>query len=546
MLAERLSRGLAAVPVENGLLLRGSWRSHVFRGRAAVSVLPVLLPLLDGSTGPEELCARTGLRPRELERVLGVLRARGLLESSDPPKRGRAPAHVRDYFSRTMERNGPYAGSGPLLDHLASVAVHVVGAAAAAAAVAEDLRECGVGLVTHAPTLPADIPRGAARTLVVALATPGDPDLVERTVARCAPDGLLVLRAFATPEHCEIGPCFVPGYTACPRCLNEGRTMAGWDDAAAESGAAADVLAGLTAGQALALVSGSLSVAPARTVTRVGLGDGETERHLLTPVPGCGCAGGAFADGPVTDGPGSGGAAEVYEWSQEAPPPAVRPQDPPGHVVDRWMEEARERTISPGRPFRALPRDERPVPGVYGAEDPDRTAAEPLDGALLARLLRRVAGLRGADGEPYQRWAPSAGGLGSVELRVVVGPGVAGAPSGVHRYEDLKHGLTTLLADEVPLADVLAGTGLDATRYDAVLVLVAAHRRIEQKYQGFAYRLAHLDAGCAAAQLAAVAAGSGLAAEFAARWGEDLHERLDLVPQHEYVTAVAGVRKAGR
>ncbi|MFE2355009.1 hypothetical protein [Streptomyces parvulus] len=128
-----------------------------------------------------------------------------------------------------------------------------------------------------------------------------------------------------------------------------------------------------------------------------------------------------------------------------------------------------------------------------------------------------------------------------MELYLLTPSGFAELPGNVFRYDDLAHRLIALRADPLHLPDVLADTDLDADGLDAVMVFAAAHGRLARKYEEFAYRLAHLDAGCAATQLSAVSTARGLTVRFATRWSEAFADLLDLSPDVQYVTAVAGL-----
>jgi hypothetical protein len=98
----------------------------------------------------------------------------------------------------------------------------------------------------------------------------------------------------------------------------------------------------------------------------------------------------------------------------------------------------------------------------------------------------------------------------------------------------------------VPVSELLAGTGLAAAEPAAVIVLVAHVARIARKYSSFGYRLAHLDAGVAATQLITVGQELGLAVEFAPGWRADLADLLELLPEQEYITALAVLRPQER
>jgi nitroreductase len=125
---------------------------------------------------------------------------------------------------------------------------------------------------------------------------------------------------------------------------------------------------------------------------------------------------------------------------------------------------------------------------------------------------------------------------------VIADDAVFDLPGTVVRYDDLTDEAVTVHADRVSVARCLDGTGLSADGVEAVVVLVAAARRLANKYGWFAYRLAHLDAGCATVSFAAAAASRGLSTCFASGWPDELAELLELEPEREVITAVASIR----
>jgi hypothetical protein len=75
-----------------------------------------------------------------------------------------------------------------------------------------------------------------------------------------------------------------------------------------------------------------------------------------------------------------------------------------------------------------------------------------------------------------------------------------------------------------------------------VLVLSAALARLAHKYEDFAFRLAHLDAGCAVGQLRLVAGALAFDLHIARSWSDsELAARLRLDPDLEPVTGVVAL-----
>ncbi|MEU8813738.1 nitroreductase family protein [Actinoplanes sp. NPDC048796] len=488
MTAPRLARGLAVVPGPNGLLIEGGPSRHWFTGRAATTVLPRLLDLLDGRHDTGELAAGLGLGPEQLAPALAMLEARGLLDGSPG---GDA------YFSRMLPAAGGYRSSAELRDVLRRAVVVPAVAGPVRDQLAADLLEAGVGTVSSdlGAALDGDGPR-----LVVA----GD-DQLEAVVAVCRPAGVPVLRAAAGADQIQLGPLFDRQMPLCPSCLSTGLAGAGWTVGGAPDDATAGLLAGLAAGEVLARVAHTHQPAPPPRVVRVTVAGLTSEARLAVPEPGCAECG--LAGGDATT-------AEAYEW---------------------WMRTRRHEPVWAGR---TTPEEERRLlelqttrPAFWSSPRRPLPSGDPL-----GTVLSRVAGQRAvADPADRRRWAPSGGNQASPAAYVITADGE------VCRYDDLTHELVVAHADRIGLGEALAGTDLAPGGLDAVLVLVGDVGRLGQKYGAFALRLAHLDAGCAAMQLAVVSRELGLTARPATAWDERLADVLDLRPDREIVTVVAGL-----
>lgn len=546
-----LCRGLAIVPAEHGLLIEGGPCRLWLPGASAATLLPEVLALLDGQHDTETICGELGLTAQKLDHVLGVLGECGLLEEADAvggdtAPGPAAPAHVAAYLSRNLSATGGYLSTGAALAALGESAVVLVGDCPALELIEADLRETGIGVVTRAVDGTLDAAHLAGgRSLVVACDDGKPSGVLERTVAACAGTGLTVLRIAAGPGHADVGPAFRPGDTACPRCLRRGLAEAGWnghDDGqdGQDSQAAWRLLAGLAAGAIIATLAQVGEPASARQLTRVWLAGHDTAHRLVTPYPdcadcGCGCASQDGAECTL---------ACAYEWRFSLRLSEARWQARQSAAKDARIHEFQGlRPIFPASPSQPLPRhDGMPeVRGVLGAAPP--AARRAVDAGLLAGILMRTAGGRLA-GDPAgqgHRRAPISGNLASVSAYVITSRELAGLPGNCLRYDDLAHALVAIRPGVVRMGDALAGTGLAPGGLDAVVVLVAEAGRIAGRFGRSAYRRAHLDAGCAATQFAAVAAGYGLGVSLASSWDDQLAQLLDLEPGTEFVTVVAGL-----
>lgn len=560
----RLCRDLAVVVSAAGLVIEGGSRQHVFRGRAATEVLPRLLPLLDGSHDSAGLAERLGISPGQVNQVLELLTGSGLVEApaSADPATAADPA-VLGWFSRNLPESGGHACAEEVLAALAGTTVVVVADPDIADKLLRDLTGAGIGHVVVVDDAEAFLPepaRGQSRTLGVTVASEAMPNggsaELERTrlrMARWAAEANVpVLNVAWTTGSVAIGPVSVAGFSACPDCARRSLHQAaascnGGPDtlvASASASGTVDLAAGLAAAELVALAARLPSAADARTMTRISTADFGSESFWVVPYEDCdSCSGLAqrhtdSAHDEFTD---------VFEWSVQELPSAVSP----GRVIPPWEMERilalkRRRPSLPTLPRQTLPPAVLRAPGHFGSPaDPGTTRAASPDLDLWATLLRQTAGFHAATTDSTtastHRWTPSGGGLASVELFVIDETGVADLPGTVFRYDDLEHSLLAVRDDHIGLAQVLEGTDLEAAEAIAVTVFVAAHSRLATKYREYAYRVDHLDAGCASTQFTAVARAHGLMPRFATRWDGRIAEALGLARDDQFVTAVAAL-----
>ncbi|MFW6692191.1 nitroreductase family protein [Streptomyces sp. MAR4 CNX-425] len=540
----RLLPGVAVVEVEDGVAVTGGPRRQHFRGKAAKQVLPGLLRLLDGTHSRDDICQTLGLTSMQLAKALSVLDHRGLLDH--------APGLVRStgltdaaaaYYSRVRSMAG-YRETSDLTADLADSRVVVIGGDDVAAPMAQDLVGSGVGTVVHVPR----IPPGGSRALfegtglAVVVWTGHEADgTAETAVAAAGMQGTPVLRVLLGADHLEFGPYLLPGYSVCLACLERGRHEAGWDLPASRpvTNGTLQTAVGLAAAQAVSFLLGGVGLVLDQRIVRTSVDSARMTHVLATPYPGCQpCGTTGIGDEPTPES----SAVQLYEWAVRGAPLVLQSRQSRSQAEQFTALESERPRLS-SHPGWLLPEGSPPVSDGSGAEEdgpvPAANAAE-----TFGELLRRVGGLRKGDGErPTQRWTPSGGNLGSVELYVVGDTGRADLPEVAFRYDDIEHRLIAVRPDLVTVDDLLTATDLrPGESYDAVIALVAAFGRTSQKYRAFAHRLAHLDAGVAMTQLDTVAAGYGWQTAWAESWDEKATELLGLHAREQLITAIAGIR----
>lgn len=545
----RMCVGLAVLAEADRVIVTGGLRRKLLGGPDACRVAADLIPLLNGQRTVAEVCAASGMAVAGAMQVIELLRSSGLVEYADCPfgNDSRLAAHAQAFYSRAVYATGQHRNSQVSLDALANSAVLILATGHVARALRADLRACGIGTVVTGGAADASATGTAVagiaqrpHPLVVAVETPGSQDALTGAEATCRERDVTMLRAAQYGTAAELGPLFVPGRTACYGCFTNGhdeffarqprgRSIAG--DAA--SPALDDVLAAMITAEVLAVLGHIRLPQSYRAVVVTSLTDYSDHRLTVIPRPDCPVCGEAFPGEKADD------AAAIYEWEMEAMPASLA--DPAAGGLERpeIHELATRRLSLPARPS-------YPLPSAALRDAPDEALpAVPAVGQFgsteLAWVLSRVAGRR-APGHPanLRRWAPSGGNLASVRLYVTAAGRAFGPAAGcLAVYDDMEHRLTVVRAGPVPIIRLLEGTSLAATEPTAALVFVADTARIAAKYGSFGYRLSHLDAGVAAAQLIAVTQELGLAVAFAPAWSPGLDELIEVLPGQEFITALA-------
>lgn len=568
VLVPRLCQGLSTVSAGDAIIVDGAPRRRRLSGATATSLLPRVLPLLDGSRDAARIASEVGEPPAAVIQLIDVLDECGLMEwpSGGTPVPEMAE-HVTSYLSRNISHVNGYRCAADVGRALAEATVMLVGVGWAMPRIASDLLETGIVDVRIRAT-PGDVSAedlgrlSSGRHKLVVVLDDGGNCLAE-TTTRVRGTGTPVLRCSVGEDTAETGPVFFAGWTACVGCFDRGyrdllgdaAPVAAPDSATAERAAMSSMGAALATSEILALLAGIGSPAKPWCMTRVtGFGQ-VTERYDVLAEVGCQACG--LPEAGVGAGPAGGALAVAYEWQHELRPAALTP--PEGIVRERLRfikELERQRDLLPPAPSRHLP--------ASGTSDEARIAA------LLARTAgRRMPGAGSPAGDPgagdpagdagagdpagdpgggakLDRWAPSAGNLASVQLYIATRRNIFGLPGSVFRYDDLGHRVTCVRADEIPLERLLANTDLRAAHgtgpFDLALIFVAAVARLSRKYGDFALRLAFLDAGCAALQLAVAAVDRHADVIFASAWNDELAGLLELEDDAELITAVAGLR----
>jgi SagB-type dehydrogenase family enzyme len=548
----RLRQGLVVAEADGDLLIEGGPSRQLLAGSAAASLLPRLLPLLDGRHSREQVCAELSIGHAHFDQVVTLLRQRGLLEWVRPWNAiGFEAEHVAAYMSRTIGIADSCLSADDLAGDLAAATVLVAAPPALAGPIAADLAETGVGTVRILrPAEAADVSAGASGPCLAAVFDdPVNADVLDEMITAQQRHDWRVLRFSGTADYAEVGPVFCGPHTACIDCFRrsykagyESRTENGAGESSAAVPCTADaaalgVLASLVTSALLSMLTRQAPAHPLTQLTRTTLsGALLTESYEVVPDLECAsCVGGTPPQDAVSRD------MLTYEWRVRKMPPSFELVEAPTPARQSYLLSLQQqRDEFPTSPGHGLP--SQPAGGWPDVARSNR----PIDEDALVGILTRTAGFQSvartaATRTDNWRWAPSGGNMASVAVYLVTDAVLYGLPGTILRYDDIGHRVISIRDDAIALAQFLDETDLDASHTDVAIVLVGEAGRLSQKYTDFAWRLTHLDTGCAALQLSLVAACYGLRATFASTWPARLNEMLELERHHEVVTAIAGL-----
>lgn len=514
----KFADGVVMVKLADGLLVEGTAERQVFRGRAATALLPRLLPLLDGTHTLQDTAAELqDVLPEAVHNAVALLYTRGLLyEGTETPVDLATP--LTAFFGRHIDTTRVNRSLAEAAGRLGAFRVGITGPAQCAAMLASELKTAGI----HGKLIEPSAAGLAGLDLVVALALGSDCDSWPHLDKVCKEHKVPWLRSVFAGTTMEFGPRFAPPETCCYGCFSAMRAHA------SKAIDAANFEPAWLAFLATDIVYHASRICPpstARDVVHLDLRDWTQLRARPPKRPGCAVCGriGGAASQELE-------AAYLYEQSIEFPPKnLMNPKDHQVHYRLANLELQYDQKRIPTAPLISLANDEASLAGT-------------LDPVKVGFLLSRTAGRRGtaAHDSKVQRWAPTGGNLGSVQVYLLANE-IDGLNPGCYFYEADIHSLSQLAPERTK--DEMAFLIRTATGSEeaAAFIFTAAYSRVSFKYGAFAYRTIHLDAGVAVAQLANVASICGVRCRVATRWdGLELARELGL-GEKEPITTVVGL-----
>jgi hypothetical protein len=521
--------GLVFLQASYGFLVDGGPRTELFTGRAALELIPRLVPLLDGTRQVKEIAAALDVVPGDVLRAVELMRERGLLDVASASAVGHSGSSPMRVFLR---RSLPGGRGEPVYQRLQGSRVCVAGTARLADVLADMLRQSGVGAVDRIADVMAEFcaPNpGDAADLVICVRADGESGLpvYDSAWPLAVPATHPWLRVRAGHDNVSVGPLFNVAGGPCAQCFSAvGLDSAGphAEPCLDDDGKAAQIGLGaaIAAGAALRYVGGYGTSWAWHGAIEVSLIDGQ-QHHRAAPrrpdCPECGLLQITLDDDAQ---------AELdYELAADSPPWGgdLQPIDRDTHIQ-----------IGPSKRFLLAPRLRKRRQGTAGQRPrpADMTAAgqrvEPWRTAPL--LLERCVGALWpadySDTQAVPRWAPCAGNLGTTRAYIL--GDVDGSGPGAYYFDGASNEFVVLpfsagaahLSPSRGIRVALAGDVAAATRR-----LGLAGRRV-----------AYLDVGLAVAQFYLFGNAAGWRIHAHRDRARDLCLAFELNPSRESVVAV--------
>ncbi|MFC7479476.1 hypothetical protein ACFQX7_04655 [Luedemannella flava] len=201
--------GLVRVALDDGLAFVGTGsRQTVLRGRSATTLLPRLLPALDGTRTVAELASTLpDVTEADLRACVSVLYVSGVLQEGPA---GPSAGPLLDHLGRHLDTTRVNRSRHEAAERLTGTRVLVAGPEPLATRLRAEL--VGSGVDAHAWTAPAE------GDLVVAV-DDGDAGALADLDLACARVGASWLRTAVGDRTVELGPMFNARYTCCYGCF---------------------------------------------------------------------------------------------------------------------------------------------------------------------------------------------------------------------------------------------------------------------------------------------------------------------------------------
>jgi SagB-type dehydrogenase family enzyme len=527
--------------LEDGLIIDGGIEKQLLRGNATKTLIPELIPLMDGNRSIPEIASE--LPEYELRNVyeaVALLYTRGVIQEGYQVNESDASPYL-PYLERFIDGTRINVSAGQALERLRSHTINIISD-----------REKYIKLKEHFLQYGVEVDdwdyaeQSADSSQVTLLVLDHIDDLYDHkvTMKKLASKKVPCFVAILQGSTLITGPYIDTENTMCFECFLEQLERIPVSTETDDSvGVSRLKDAGL--GYVAAELTNFLSRVSSLLITQnmvnvVDLKTWASNQIKFSKVPYCiGCDGVDDKD-PVID------IVSQYESFVSFPPREfISIKDHQNHYRPKNLELARFFKEFHSFPFIQLEK-ESSLPTAQELKE-----GKAADLRKLAKILLFSNGLKTASTQrPNQvnRYAPTGGNLGSVDM-YFLNKGIKGLEQAVYFYDPLKQGLyqITEKLDQSILAEAIADKDkiqAEFSKHLGYFVLAGSYEKVAQKYKEFGYRIVHLDAGVAFTHIKASSEATGLSVLETDRYIDDhLMQLLKFNRRKEIITYLIAVGK---
>lgn len=518
----KLVDGLVYVPWGGGVIVDGLRDNKVLGGVVGKSLLPRLLPLLDGTKSIDELQQELTIPKSDIRAAIRFLEEQGLCEREDV--RVQTPEGLEATYSfvnRVLVNHRADSAMERGAAHLTQTQACVI-ASSAVRKEANTLAQLleGSGIRCSVPDIwpPQNGHSEWNNLLIIYFSMDGDDValLEELDKSVRAREGCWIrIVASAAHQTFQIGPIFRAPHAYCYSCFASGHAVE-----PARPGSNPEAVRerwtyiSVASAMIVAHIVGGLEAFHEYGFIQYEMLTGQAKELIHGARPEC-----------IVCRPGS----HKRGYSPPFTPATLLYED---QVMVRSRNDlkltrgslAQTRVWQPIGPSKSTEIEEHRLDVNAGAVS---YFNEGLSGASLNALLQWTVGDQNArsKGTQTHKWIPSSGDLGSVSVKVAIRK-VEPLASGIYDYVASARALISISRkeSELQIADFIRNAVPNdcAEQPNALLMLIGDFDRLAAKYGAFAYTLLHLDTGVAIAQALFVAECFAISATSLSWWAEDI------------------------
>lgn len=529
----RYLKELVSIPFQNKLLFHGSENLQILSGNAATDFLPKLLPVLDGTNSVEDILAMfPKYSPKDLTSILTLLFMRGLLDDAEGDEDVNSDClqpEVRDYFKRNNDSTRVNRSALEGLERLTAANILLLTDSEHGEILFDEIKYMGASTIDMHPLEGRfDV---KDRTLVVVFCTNSlNHEKLEEIDFLCKSHQVPWLLTRVEDNHGIIGPYFedqeTPPYESYRKKIEEVALVE-----TKHPNELTDMWEYYTAIEVVYFITQLAPIVSGDEYLKFNFDDWTSTSKKLIYNSNVEFIASKFDD-------------TIAFPSRHL----ITTKSHQMHYNPQNLLLANSGKVFPSAQLMDLPFN----PVLHGSflsnafkkDEP----LQPLNLESLTTLLTMTGGIKQSEAT-VKRWAPTGGNLGSPQLYVIPNT-VEGLESSLYFYQDTNQTLANIgkaNAKENGRDVILRVLGDQvSTAPDALIAITGNLENTAGKYNGFAYKIIHLDGGVALSQMQAISKGLDLELKIFFQWNEQsLIDFLGIDVFREPVIALAGIYGKG-